>query len=173
MRRILSNCGQTLMLLGLFWTACIALGADRPAVRVEPSDSVGPRAVEAQTRSSVVRDYVSAWKGMSRALEKNNASLLDVDFLGTAKDKLADTVQDQRKLGLTTRYEDRKHNIAFAFYSPEGMSIQLVDSVEYDVQLLDHGQVIVKRHVRTRYLAVLTPTEVRWKVRIFQALPPQ
>jgi hypothetical protein len=46
-----------------------------------------------------------------------------------------------------------------------------VDTVEYDVQILDHEKIQTTQHVRARYVAVLTPTEVRWKVRIFQAEP--
>jgi hypothetical protein len=57
------------------------------------------------------------------------------------------------------------------FYSPEGLSIQLLDTVEYDVQVLDHGKLQTTQHVRAHYVAVMTPTEVRWKVRIFQAKP--
>jgi hypothetical protein len=30
---------------------------------------------------------------------------------------------------------------------------------------------VTTQHVRARYVAVLTPTEVRWKVRVFQAEP--
>jgi len=30
---------------------------------------------------------------------------------------------------------------------------------------------LTTQHVRARYVAVLTPTEVRWKVRVFQAEP--
>jgi hypothetical protein len=39
------------------------------------------------------------------------------------------------------------------------------------VQLLDQGKVQTTQHVRARYVAVLTPTEVQWKVRVFQAEP--
>jgi hypothetical protein len=51
------------------------------------------------------------------------------------------------------------------------LSMQLLDTVEYDVQITDHNKVRATQHVRSRYVAVLTPTEVRWKVRIFQAEP--
>jgi hypothetical protein len=50
--------------------------------------------------------------------------------------------------------------------------VQLVDTVEYEMQIVDHDQVLAQpQHVRARYVAVLTPTEVRWKVRVFQAQP--
>jgi hypothetical protein len=140
-------------------------------VRVEPADSVGPRVLEKQTETAVIRDYLQAWQSLNRALEHNRADLLNRDFVGTAKEKLADTIQEQAKLGIQTRYRDGAHDIQLVFYSPEGLSIQLVDTVEYDVQILDHEKLQTTQHVRARYVAVLTPTEVQWKVRVFQAEP--
>ena len=158
--------GACLILIGL-----VALAFVQPAVRVESADSVGPRIPEEQTKTAVVRDYLAAWQSMSQALEENNANLLDVDFTGVAREKLSGTIEEQQKLGLRTRYQDRKHDIRLLFYSPEGLSLQLMDTVEYDVQVLDHDKAQANQHLRTQYLAVLTPTEVRWKVRIFQSAP--
>jgi len=144
---------------------------EQPAVRVSSTGLAGPRPLEDQTRTALVRDYLAAWQSMDRALGENDASLLDADFVGVAKEKLSSTIEDQQKLGLRTRYQDRSHDVQLVFYSPEGLSIQLLDTVEYDVQLMDHDRLKATQQVRARYLAVLTPTEVRWKVRIFQALP--
>jgi hypothetical protein len=161
-------------LLGI---ACLILGGlmvtgdAQPAVTIANPDSVGPRTLEPQTRAAVVRDYLAAWQGLSLAFQENNPNLLDADFTGIAKEKLSDTVAEQQKLGLKTLYQDRNHNINLVFYSPEGLSIQLVDTVEYDVQVLDHDKPQATQHIRTQYVAVLTPTEVRWKVRILQSSP--
>jgi hypothetical protein len=146
-------------------------GSDQPAVRVESTDSVGPRVLEKQTETAVIRDYLQAWHSLNGALGRNRAELLNRDFVGTAKEKLADTIREQAKLGIQTRYQDDKHDIQLVFYSPEGLSIQLVDTVEYDVQIVDHEKLQTTQHVRARYVAVLTPTEVQWKVRVFQAEP--
>jgi hypothetical protein len=108
---------------------------------------------------------------MSDALDRNRTDLLDPDFIGTAKEKLADTIREQGKLGIHTRYRDGAHDLQLVFYSPEGLSIQLVDTVEYDMEVLDRDKILATQHVRARYVAVLTPTEVRWKVRVFQAEP--
>jgi hypothetical protein len=153
------------------FAATFVSSADQPGVRVEPTDSVGPRVLEKQTKAAVIRDYLKAWGSLSHAFEQNRADLLDADFVGAAKEKLEDTIRDQAKLGIQTRYRDGAHDIQLVFYSPEGLSIQLVDTVEYDVQILDHEKIQTTQHVRARYVAVLTPTEVRWKVRIFQAEP--
>ena len=73
-------------------------------------------------------------------LQQNSADLLDRDFVGTAKDRLSDTIHDQVTTGISTRYLDRSHDLQIVFYSPEGLSVQLVDNVEYEVQILDHGK---------------------------------
>ena len=119
----------------------------------------------------MVRDYLQAWKSMSAALQENRADLLDTSYLGLAKEKLAETVREQQELGIKTNYRDLSHHLKIVFYSPEGLSVQLLDTVEYEVQIVDHGQELAPQHVRARYVAVLTPTEVRWKVRVFQAQP--
>jgi hypothetical protein len=158
-------------LLGSILVSIVVFAADGPAVRVEPTGSVGPRTLEKQTETAVVRDYLEAWRRMSAALEQNRTDLLDADFVGTAKEKLSATIHEQARLGMETRYRDTAHHLRLVFYSPEGMSIQLLDTVEYEVQVVDHGKAQTTQQVRTRYVAVLTPTEVRWKVRVFQAEP--
>ena len=155
----------------LIFIAISALGSNRPVVRIAHTDSVGPRTLEKQTEAAVIRDYLQAWRSMSGALEQNRADLLDADFIGTAKEKLEGTIQEQADLGIHTRYRDTTHDLQLVFYSPEGLSIQLVDTVEYDVEVADHDKVQTTQHVRARYVAILTPTEVRWKVRVFQAEP--
>jgi hypothetical protein len=149
--------------------ALLLSGAGQPAVRVGPIDSVGPRPVEKQTQSSVVRDYLQAWQTLGSALGGNRADLLDGYFVGVAKEKLADTIREQQNLGIETSYRDQSHDLQVVFYSPEGLSIQLLDNVEYDVEVRDHGKTVGTQHVRTRYVAVLTPTESKWKVRVFQS----
>src|SRR5579862_3520338 len=92
--------------------AALFVGAsDQPKVHVEPTDSVGPRTLEKQTETAVVRDYLQAWHSLSGALEQNRADLLNADFVGTAKEKLADTIREQTKLGIETRYQDSKHDV--------------------------------------------------------------
>jgi hypothetical protein len=151
--------------------AIFVSASDQPAVRVEPTESLGPRTLEKQTKAAVIRDYLQAWSSFSRAFEQNRADILDADFVGVAREKLEETIREQAKLGIQTRYRDGAHDIQLVFYSPEGLSLQLVDKVEYDVQILDREKVVTTGHVRARYVAVLTPTEVRWKVRVFQAEP--
>jgi len=138
-------------------------------VHVEPAHLDSPRELAAQTEQGVIRDYLESWRTLQAALDQNNPGLLDRDFVGAAKDRLAETIQLQTGAGIHTRYEDRSHNLQIAFYSPEGLSIQLIDMVDYDVQVFDKDKQISTQQVHARYVVVMTPAEVRWRVRILQA----
>jgi len=162
-RRTLASC----MALPVV-TSLLFLGAARPAVHVASMDSVGPREMEQQTRTAIVRDYLQAWRCMGSAFEHNQADSLDPCFVGQAKETLAHTVGEQQSLDIQTSYRDRSHDLRVLFYSPEGLSIQLLDDAEYDVEVQQRGKSLGTQHVRSRYVAVLTPTESKWKVRIFQ-----
>lgn len=149
----------------------LPLRADQPTVRVAPVNLQGPRELKDQTKTAVIRDYLQAWQSMRAALEQNRATLLDRDFVGTAKDKLTDTIHDQVTTGISTRYLDKSHDLQIISYSPEGLSVQLVDNVEYEVQIADHGKTVAVQKAHARYLVVMTPAEVRWRVRVFQSEP--
>ncbi|MFZ0516253.1 MAG: hypothetical protein WCD77_15055 [Acidobacteriaceae bacterium] len=148
-----------------------ALLAAQPVVHVQPPNLHGPRQLEDETATAVVRDYLESWQSLDAALRQNRTDLLDQDFVGTAKDKLTDTIHQQAALGLQTRYQDRAHNIQIVFYSSDGLSVQLVDNVEYDERVVDHQKVLTTQHTHTRYTVVMTPAETRWRVRILQAEP--
>jgi len=158
----------------ILFTALIATSASMLAqatVRIEAVNLQGSRPLQEQTRSAAIRDYLQSWQSLTAALEQNRADLLEPGFVGSAKDTLAATIQQQTALGISTHYQDRKHDLQLVFYSPEGLSIELTDNVEYDVQLLDHGRVKTVQRVSARYVIVLTPAEVRWRVRVFQGTP--
>jgi hypothetical protein len=160
---------KRLLILCAIFAVATCSGFSQATVRVEPARLQGPRTLPEQTEAAAIRDYLQSWQSLRAALEQNRSDMLDLSFVGTAKDKLADTIQQQAALGICTRYQDRAHDIQIVFYSPEGLSIELTDKVDYDVQVLDHGKVKTTQHVSARYFIVLTPTEVRWRVRVFQA----
>ena len=162
---------KSLLIILLLVAALFGSGSDQPSVRIGSMESAGPRTVEKQTQSSVVRDYLLAWQSLSRALAQNRAAVLDESFTGIAREKLADTIREQVGLGVQARYHDTAHNLQVIFYSPEGLSIQLLDDVEYDIELRENGKLLGTQHAKSRYMAVLTPTESKWKVRIFEAQP--
>lgn len=147
------------------------LGMAQAEVRVEPVNLQDSRPLQVQTQKAAIRDYLQSWQSLKVAFEQNRTELLDPAFVGTAKEKLTATIQQQAALGIRTRYQDQAHVIRIVFYSPEGLSIELMDKVEYEVQVLDHEKVKSIQHMSARYVIVLTPAEVRWRVRIFQAAP--
>jgi hypothetical protein len=155
----------------LFLAAPCTLLADQMAVHIEPSNPQGTRLLQKQTADSAIRDYLQSWQSLRSALEQNRPDLLEQSFVGTALDKLKDTIEQQTALGLHTRYQDRAHDLRIDFYSPDGLSIRLIDDVDYDQQAFDHEKILASERVRRRYIVVLTPTEVRWRVRVFQSEP--
>ncbi|MGA7340302.1 MAG: hypothetical protein WBE72_18095 [Terracidiphilus sp.] len=140
-------------------------------VRVEPAQLEGPRTLAEQTRTAAIRDYLESWQSLKAAFAHNQAELLDEDFAGIAREKLAGTIHEQAALGIRTPYQDLAHDLRIVYYSPEGLSIELTDTVSYDVQVLDHERPIATQQVHARYIAILTPSEVRWRVRVFEAVP--
>lgn len=165
-RFLLRGCilGCALALPGALW-------ADQPTVRVQPPDLHGSRPLEALTKASVVRDYLQSWQSLRHAFAQNQPRQLNEDFIGTALTKLGHTIAEQQKLGIRTRYQVRSHNLQIVFYSPDGLSIQLIDRVDYDEQVMQGGNVLASRPMHARYLVVMTPSQTRWQVRIFQATP--
>jgi len=162
---------KPLLIVGSVVAAASNLVGAQATVHMEPENLKGPRVLEDQTRTTVIRDYLQAWHGLHAAMEQNRPDLLNADFTGTSKDKLADTIQQQVAMGIHTRYQDVSHDLQIVFYSPEGLSIELTDKVEYDVEVLDHDKVTATQRVSARYVVVMTPAEVRWRVRVFQAVP--
>ena len=144
-------------------------GLAQPNVRVDASMPSSPRPIESQTERAVVRDYLQSWKAMDSAFDQNRPDMLAQDFIGGAAEQLSGAIKDQSGLGIRTRYQDISHDIRFVFYSPEGMSIEFTDVVKFNVQVFDHGRLISSKVENARYLVVMTPSEVRWSIRIFQA----
>jgi hypothetical protein len=158
-------------LVSAFGVSVAAFAADQPAVRIEPSNLQGPRQLQQQTAKAAIQDYLDSWAVLGNAFSKNRPDLLEKGFIGAAEDKLTGTIKQQQSKGVHTVYRDKSHDVKILFYSPDGLSIELADSVQYDVQLFDHDKAIGTQQVQSRYIVVLTPTEVRWRVRIFQAQP--
>jgi hypothetical protein len=56
----------------------------------------------------------------------------------------------------------------------KGLANKLIDNIEYDKydeQLIGHYKVQTIQPVRARYVAVLTPAEVRWSARVLHVDP--
>ncbi len=145
----------------------LAAAQELPSVQVN-ADSAAGKPLEDLTRKAVTRDYAKAWNTMAKAMETNNADLIDGDFVGVAADKLTSGIKQQAKAGLRRRYVDRGHKVDVLFYSPDGTSMQLRDTAQLEIQLLDGDKVLHSDNVTRQYISLMTPTEVRWKVRVLQ-----
>jgi len=156
-------------IVGAMLSAVSALATAQATVRVEPAHLNGSRELAPQTAQAAIRDYLDAWRSMRAAFAQNRPDLLTADFIGTARDKLTDAIHEQAAAGVHTAYRDRAHDLQIVFYSPEGLSIELTDSVDYDVQVFDRDTLVSTQPVHARYIVVLTPAEVRWQVRVMQS----
>jgi hypothetical protein len=135
------------------------------------ASSAGPREMVEATRESIAGAYANAWKTLAKALAENRADLLDSAFLGSARDNFARLIRHQQTSGVRQTYVDRGHSVDVLFYSPEGLSVQLRDRAQLELQVLDGDSIVHREMVTVNYIALLTPTEVTWKVRLLQAVP--
>ncbi len=132
------------------------------------TDGAGPREIEDSTEAAIVRDYGTAWKSLETALNDNSKEALDPGFVGFARDRYAARIADQKQSRLRTRIVDHGHKVQAIFYSPEGSTMQLRDAAQLEIQVLDGSDVVSSRKITRNYLAIMTTTEDRWKVRVLQ-----
>ncbi len=146
------------------------LAAGRPDVTLNIQNAA-PRQVEDTTQKAIARDYAAAWQALAGALEQNRPDLLTANFVGTAHEKLDQTISQQRKAGLRQRYIDKGHHVNAVFYSPEGSAMELQDTAALEIQVLDGNKVVHSEDVTVHYVALLTAAENSWKVRVLEAVP--
>ena len=146
-------------------------GADS-GTRVQlDSNKAGPRAVEVQTQHAILRDYRFAWSSLAQAVEANTTDPLEGPFVETAKKAIIDKIDAQRRSGLSERYLDQNHKLQAVFYAPEGDVMELHDTADFDLQVLDGEKVIHDERVVRHYVVLMTPAADRWVVRDIQAVP--
>jgi hypothetical protein len=149
---------------------CAWAGDSSARVQVDISKA-GPRAVEGQTEKVILRDYSFAWTSMGQALEFNILDPLEGPFVGTAKNWLTESVKSQRQSGLRSRYVEQSHKVEAVFYAPEGDVIELHDTAEYQLQVLDGSKTVQDQRMVVHYVVLMTPAADRWVVRQLQAVP--
>jgi hypothetical protein len=146
------------------------LAAGGPAVALNVENAT-PRKVEDTTRMAMARDYSAAWATMAEALEQNRPELLGANFIGDAKATLTDTIDAQRRSNLHQHFIDKGHNVEVVFYSPEGSAIELHDTAQLELQLLDGSKLVHSEDTTVHYVVLLTAAENSWNVRLLQAVP--
>jgi hypothetical protein len=157
--------------LGVFALVSLySVGADTPQVVLNASKA-GPRAIESLTERSILRDYRFAWVNLAQALESSSTAPLNGLFAGTANDWLTGLVNKQQHSGLSFRYLNQSHKLEAVFYAPEGDVVELHDTAEYDLQILDRGKTIHSERAIVHYVVLMTPAADRWVIRQLQAVP--
>jgi hypothetical protein len=156
----------------LFFASAINSFAADASVQVQLEvKKAGPRAVEDLTQRGILRDYRLAWTSMAQAFEFNTFDPLEGPFSGEAKRWLRQTVTSQQQSGLSRRYSNQNHHVDAVFYSPEGDVIELHDTAQYHLQILDGSKSIDDQDVTVRYVVLMTPGADRWTIRQLQAVP--
>jgi len=130
-----------------------------------------PRAIEELTERGILRDYRFAWTSMAQALQFNTFDPLEGPFSGEAKRWLRQTITSQQQSGLSHRYTDQNHRLEAVFYSPEGDVVELHDTAQYHLQILDGEKNIHDENVVVHYVVLMTPGADRWTIRQLQAVP--
>jgi hypothetical protein len=144
--------------------------ASAPSISLNVQNTA-PRQVEETTEKSVARDYAAAWKAMADALDRNRTDVLAAGFVGTAEDKLKAAIEAQRQTGLHQQIVDKAHSVDVVFYSPEGSAMELHDTVQLQLQVMDGSKVLHSEDATVHYVALLTAAENSWKVRLLEAVP--
>jgi hypothetical protein len=143
-----------------------------PAVGVEfDASKAAPRTVEDQTKRRIEADYRLAWTNLAEAVDLNDSAPLQSLFVGSAKKWLTDTVSNQQQSGLTTKYLNQNHKLEAVFYAPEGDVMELHDTAEYQMQVLDGSKVIYDQPVVAHFIVLITPGADRWVIRQLQSVP--
>ena len=145
--------------------------ADAPVEVQLDGKKAAPRAIEELTERGILRDYRFAWTSMAQALQFNTFDPLEGPFSGEAKRWLRQTVASQQQSGLSHRYTDQNHRVEAVFYSPEGDVVELHDTAQYHLQILDGEKNIHDENVVVHYVVLMTPGADRWTIRQLQAVP--
>ena len=148
-----------------------SLAADSGPHVVLNASKAGPRQIESLTERSVLRDYRFAWENLAEAMESSSTAPLNTLFAGTASTWLNDAVSSQHRSGLSSRYLNQNHKLEAVFYAPEGDVIELHDTAEYDLQILDGSKAIHEQHAVVHYVVLMTPGADRWVIRQLQSVP--
>ncbi len=162
------------LIIGLLLLAAVArlYGAapNPPQVQFD-TNSIGPRPIEDVTARNIPRDYGRAWQTLATALEQNRAGVLDQYFVGFARTKFGDAIAAQQKSGTRTRYIDHGHKLTAYFYSPDGGAMELHDTAQLEIQVLDGSTVLHDEQATIHYVTLMTPAADRWNVRLLEAVP--
>lgn len=146
---------------------CVSLAAaaqSLPQVHLD-AEGLSPRPIEQLTGTAIARDYALAWRDMASASESGQPASLSEEFVGFAKERLAQRVAEQNRTGVHVRIVDHGHHLKAVFYSADGSAMQLFDHAELEIQIFDGGKLLDTENVPHEYVVLMTPGADRWYVR--------
>ena len=146
--------------------------AAAPAVDVQlATANAQPRKLEDTTQTAVLRDYKAAWETLAAAMDQNRTDQLDSAFVGFAREHFAQAIAQQKENGLRRHYIDHGHKVEAVFYSYDGSALQLKDTANVEIELMDGSKVVGTQTGTISYTVLMTPAETNWKVRDLEAVP--
>ena len=166
-----STVAITALALMVFSGLYVVFAADSAPQVTLSTAKVAPRDVEALTQRAIIRDYRFAWVNLDLALRGNSAAPLNGLLVGPAAAWLNDAVTSQGRNGISSKHSNQVHKLDAVFYAPEGDVIELHDTAEYDLEILDGSKTIHSEHAVVHYIVLMTPAADRWVVRQLQSVP--
>jgi hypothetical protein len=142
----------------------LAVGQSLPEVHLD-ADGLVPRPIEELTGTTVARHYALAWRDLAGALESDQSERIGEEFVGFAKDRLIQRINEQKQAGVHVRMVDRGHRLQAVFYSMDGTAMQLLDRVQLEVQTYEGNKLLTTQNSPHEYLVVMTPGADGWYVR--------
>jgi hypothetical protein len=70
-----------------------------------------------------------------------------------------------------TRYVDHGHKLEAFFYSPDGGALELHDTADLEIKVLDGNNLVHSERVTLRYIGLMTPAADHWEVRVLESVP--
>jgi hypothetical protein len=142
-------------------------GVQLPEVHLD-ADGLSPRPIEELTGTTIARHYALAWRDLAKDLESDQADGLGEEFVGFAKDRLTQRINEQKQSGMHVRIVDHGHHLKAVFYSMDGTAMQLVDHVQLETQTFDGDKLVDTQNSPHEYMVLMTPGADRWYVRDLQ-----
>lgn len=138
-----------------------------PEVHLD-ADGLSPRPIEELTGTTIARHYALAWRDLALDLESDQADGLGEEFVGFAKDRLTQRINEQKQAGMHVRIVDHGHHLKAVFYSMDGTAMQLVDHVQLETQTFDGDKLVDTQNSSHEYMVLMTPGADLWYVRDLQ-----
>ncbi|MFS4455975.1 cellulase family glycosylhydrolase [Maribacter sp. 2304DJ31-5] len=143
----------------------------RPKITWEDTKNEG-RPMERQTREAIEKDYLSAWYVRNIALETNSLFGIADYYTDSARLKLHDILDINRKSGTNLKTTTIEHRPKLEFYSEDGKLVVLTDKNVLTYQeVYSAGVPISKGKSIATYQVMLLLEDGFWRIRHMVKIP--